>query len=390
MGINMLKRLESSVNSFRLTISRIQQLAPLILEKTGLHSAMVSGTIEAKSTVKLKQKMDFNTVLTLFSPVSKEKDVLFPGLKDEVDVLIATDCISEGQNLQDCDYLINYDIHWNPVRIIQRFGRIDRIGSKNEVIQLVNYWPDMELDDYIDLKGRVESRMKISVLTSTGDDNPLSVEEKGDLEYRRQQLKRLQEEVVDLKKSLPKKAIYEKFGLKSAQRDAFDADISRIDIVNVVSSSTVLGLKAGERVKEFYVLLVTLKRQHYDEKNILLLTKLIKQNMVFALAYNDMVRFAVVHEKLFVMDWELLEDAALPLMGLDLDKVWENLVTTIGGFEVMEGVTMEEQIAIDGEKLKKIKAIESLEKKLRVEKQPRKKFEMYQELMELKKFFSNS
>ena len=175
-----------------------KNLAPLILEKTGLHSAMVSGTIEAKSTVKLKHKMDFNTVLTLFSPVSKEKDVLFPGLKDEVDVLIATDCISEGQNLQDCDYLINYDIHWNPVRIIQRFGRIDRIGSKNEVIQLVNYWPDMELDDYIDLKGRVESRMKISVLTSTGDDNPLSVEEKGDLEYRRQQLKRLQEEVVDL------------------------------------------------------------------------------------------------------------------------------------------------------------------------------------------------
>lgn len=175
-----------------------KNLAPLILEKTGLHSAMVSGTIEAKSTVKLKQKMDFNTVLTLFSPVSKEKDVLFPDMKDEVDVLIATDCISEGQNLQDCDYLINYDIHWNPVRIIQRFGRIDRIGSKNEVIQLVNYWPDMELDDYIDLKGRVESRMKISVLTSTGDDNPLSVEEKGDLEYRRQQLKRLQEEVVDL------------------------------------------------------------------------------------------------------------------------------------------------------------------------------------------------
>ncbi len=175
-----------------------KNLAPLILERTGLHSAMVSGTIEAKSTVKLKQKMDFNTVLTLFSPVSKEKDVLFPGLKDEIDVLIATDCISEGQNLQDCDYLINYDIHWNPVRIIQRFGRIDRIGSKNEVIQLVNYWPDMELDDYIDLKGSVESRMKISVLTSTGDDNPLSVEEKGDLEYRRQQLKRLQEEVVDL------------------------------------------------------------------------------------------------------------------------------------------------------------------------------------------------
>ena len=189
---------------------------------------------------------------------------------------------------------------------------------------------------------------------------------------------------TEIKKSLPKKAIYEKFGLKTAQRDAFDADISRIDIVNVVSPSTVPGLKEGERVKEFYVLLVTLKRQSYDEKNILLLTKLIKQNMIFALVYNDLVRFAVVHEKLFVMGWEPLEDAALPLMGLDLDKVWEHLVTTIGKFEVMEGVTMEEQIAMDGEKLKKIKAIENLEKKLKVEKQPRKKYELYQQLCELK------
>ena len=187
-----------------------------------------------------------------------------------------------------------------------------------------------------------------------------------------------------IKKSLPKKAIYEKFGLKSAQRDAFDADISRIDIVNVVSPSTVPGLKEGERVKEFYVLLVALKRQDYNEKNILLLTKLIKQNMVFALTYNDMVRFVVVYEKLFVMDWEPLEDAALPLMGLDLDKVWEHLVTTIGKFEVMEGVTMEEQIAIDGEKLKKIKLIESLEKKLKVEKQPRKRYDLYKQITNLK------
>ena len=189
---------------------------------------------------------------------------------------------------------------------------------------------------------------------------------------------------TEIKKSLPKKAIYEKFGLKSAQRDAFDADISRIDIVNVVSPSTVPGLKEGERVKEFYVLIVALKRQHYDEKNILLLTKLIKQNMIFALVYNDLVRFAVVHEKLFVMDWEPLEDAALPLMGLDLDKVWEHLVTTIGKFEVMEGVTMEEQIAIDGEKLKKIKLIESLEKKLKTEKQPRKRYDLYKQIVDLK------
>ena len=121
-----------------------------------------------------------------------------PGNIDEIDILIATDCISEGQNLQDCDYLINYDIHWNPVRIIQRFGRIDRIGSKNSCIQLVNFWPDMTLDDYINLKARVETRMRISVMTSTGDDDLINAEEKGDLEYRKQQLKRLQEEVVDI------------------------------------------------------------------------------------------------------------------------------------------------------------------------------------------------
>ena len=126
------------------------------------------------------------------------KGILLPGSTDELDILIATDCISEGQNLQDCDYLINYDIHWNPVRIIQRFGRIDRIGSRNDHIQLVNFWPDMDLDEYINLKSRVETRMKISVMTSTGDDDLINAEEKGDLEYRRSQLKRLQEEVVDI------------------------------------------------------------------------------------------------------------------------------------------------------------------------------------------------
>jgi hypothetical protein len=173
-------------------------LAEGIREKTGLNVALVTGDIEARSTLKLREKLDFNKVLTLFSPRSKEREALYPHLNEEIDVLIATDCISEGQNLQDCDYLINYDIHWNPVRIIQRFGRIDRIGSRNEVIQLVNYWPDMDLDDYINLKGRVEARMKVSVMTATGDENPLSTEEQGDLEYRRVQLKRLQEEVVDI------------------------------------------------------------------------------------------------------------------------------------------------------------------------------------------------
>lgn len=173
-------------------------IAPLIKERTGLNTALVSGDVEARTTLKLREKMDFNKVLTLFSPISKEKSALYPDIDGEIDVLIATDCISEGQNLQDCDYLINYDIHWNPVRIIQRFGRIDRIGSRNETIQLVNYWPDMDLDDYINLKGRVEARMKVSVLTATGDDNPLTVEEQGDLKYRRDQLERLRKEVVDI------------------------------------------------------------------------------------------------------------------------------------------------------------------------------------------------
>ena len=174
-----------------------EQLSGRILNDCGLHTALITGSTEGKCTLP-KLKCTFNDILTYFSPMSKDRDAIHPNDTREIDVLIATDCISEGQNLQDCDYLINYDIHWNPVRIIQRFGRIDRIGSKNDVIQLVNYWPDMELDDYIKLKGRVESRMKATVITSTGDDNLLSDNEKGDLEYRRNQLKRLQNEVVDI------------------------------------------------------------------------------------------------------------------------------------------------------------------------------------------------
>ena len=163
----------------------------------GLHTAMVSGTVEGRTTVP-KLRNDLNTVLTCFSPISKDKQLLMPDDNTEIDFLIATDCISEGQNLQDCDYLINYDIHWNPVRIIQRFGRIDRIGSRNKYIQLVNFWPDVSLDDYINLKAKVETRMKIVDMTATGDDNLLSDEEKTDLEYRKAQLKRLQDEVVDI------------------------------------------------------------------------------------------------------------------------------------------------------------------------------------------------
>ena len=174
-----------------------ENVSQYVKQNFGLHTAMVTGTIEGRSTVP-KLHCDMNTVLTCFSPISKDKKLLMPDNKDNIDVLIATDCISEGQNLQDCDYLINYDIHWNPVRIIQRFGRVDRIGSKNEYIQMVNFWPDISLDEYINLKARVETRMKIVDMTATGDDNMLSPEEKTDLEYRKAQLERLQNEVVDL------------------------------------------------------------------------------------------------------------------------------------------------------------------------------------------------
>lgn len=166
-------------------------------EELGLNTALITGDVDGKTTIP-NFRADMNHVLACFSPCSKDKGILYPDDKSDIDILIATDCISEGQNLQDCDFCINYDIHWNPVRIIQRFGRIDRIGSKNAVIQLVNFWPDLNLDEYINLKSRVETRMRISVMASTGDDDPINQDEKGDLEYRRSQLKRLQDEVVDL------------------------------------------------------------------------------------------------------------------------------------------------------------------------------------------------
>lgn len=174
-----------------------ENVSVYVKQQFGLETAVVTGSVDGKTTIKLK-RTNLNNVLTLFSPISKGRDVLMPGSTQEIDILIATDCISEGQNLQDCDYLVNYDIHWNPVRITQRFGRIDRIGSKNEVIQLVNFWPDMNLDDYLNLKSRVETRMKISVMTSTGDDDLINAEEKGDLEYRSSQLKKMMNEVVDM------------------------------------------------------------------------------------------------------------------------------------------------------------------------------------------------
>ena len=166
-------------------------------DKYNLDTGKVEGgTGGNKSTIAGLKDMD--KILTFFSPMSKEKELLYPDEKGELTVLIGTDCISEGQNLQDCDICINYDIHWNPVRIVQRFGRIDRIGSKNEVIQLVNFWPNITLDEYINLNARVMDRMTIVDATGTADDNPIS-EEQLNADYRKVQLKKLQDgELQDL------------------------------------------------------------------------------------------------------------------------------------------------------------------------------------------------
>lgn len=170
-------------------------IADHIFKTRSLHTGKVTGKDAPKST--LKKSYDFQSLLTLFSPHAKEKQLIMPAETGELDLLIGTDCISEGQNLQDCDYVVNYDIHWNPVRIIQRFGRIDRIGSINKTIQLVNYWPDITLDEYINLKERVENRMVIADVTATGDDNVLT-SKSSEVAYRKEQLRRLQEEVVEL------------------------------------------------------------------------------------------------------------------------------------------------------------------------------------------------
>ena len=242
-------------------------LAQKIKDTYGLNVALITGDIEAKSTLKLREKLDFNKVLTLFSPLSKEKEAIYPHIKENIDILIATDCISEGQNLQDCDWLLNYDIHWNPVRIIQRFGRIDRIGSKNNVIQLVNYWPDMTLDEYIDLKGRVEARMKVSVMTSTGDDNLISPEEQGDLDYRKAQLKRLQEEVVDIEEMNTGVSIMD-LGLNEFRLDLLDYMKTHKDV-----ELTPYGLHAVVQATEkarpgvIYVLKNRMNEVNIDKKN---------------------------------------------------------------------------------------------------------------------------
>ena len=188
-----------------------------------------------------------------------------------------------------------------------------------------------------------------------------------------------------IRKQLPKKAIYAKFELKPAQREGFDADVSRIDIVAVVSPTTVPAIAAGESIKEFYVLAVQLKRKDYDEKNIAMLSKLIPQNILFSLQYEDETQLAVYHTKLIKSDWKSTADIEIRLSGLNLDTVWENIIKDIGEIHVREGKTLTEQIQED-ERLRVLKRqIDELERKCRTEKQPRRRLELYEKLTSLKK-----
>lgn len=224
-----------------------EHLAHDLHQRHHLHVAKVTGSDAPAST--LKKTYDFQSILTLFSPLSKNKAVVLPH-EHEIDILIGTDCISEGQNLQDCDYLINYDIHWNPVRIIQRFGRVDRIGSKNKHIQLVNYWADISLDEYINLKERVENRMIIADVTATGDDNVLS-SQKHEAAYRKEQLRRLQDEVIEMEDVKTGVSITD-LGLNDFRMDLLnhaknDKELASVPngMHAVVSANPALGLTAG-------------------------------------------------------------------------------------------------------------------------------------------------
>lgn len=189
---------------------------------------------------------------------------------------------------------------------------------------------------------------------------------------------------TERKRQLPKKAIYAKFDLKPAQRDSFDADVARIDIVAVVSPATIPALGEGTEVKEFYVLDVQMKRREYDAKNILQLTRLIAQHMIFALRYEEQVQFAIFHTKLFTTAWQPAEQATLSLSGLNLDTVWENIVKEIGQIEVTDGHTLAEQIADDEQRAKLLTQIAILERKMANEKQPRRKREYFEQIKNLK------
>ena len=191
-------------------------------------------------------------------------------------------------------------------------------------------------------------------------------------------------DTTQVKKQLPKKAIYAKFGLKPSQREGFDADVSRIDIVAVVSPATIPAVAAGENIKEFYVLAVQLKRKDYAEKNIEMLSKLIPQNILFALQYENQTQLAVYHTKLICSRWMPTEETVIALSGLNLDTVWENIIKTVGEIQVQEGNTLAEQIAKDEERVRTLKLIAALEKRMAKETQPRKKRELFERIKTLK------
>ena len=194
---------------------------------------------------------------------------------------------------------------------------------------------------------------------------------------------------AEVKKQLPKKAIYAKFDMSPSQRESFDADIARIDIVAIISPRTLPALAEGEEVKEFYVLAIRLKKKEYVAKNIVLLTNLIHQKMVFALHYEEEVQFAIYHTKLITSEWQTSEEASLPLSGLNLGTVWENIVANIGQIKITDGNTLTEQIKEEELRTKLKIQINSLTQKLNKEKQFNRQIEINSEIKLLKKKLLN-
>lgn len=190
---------------------------------------------------------------------------------------------------------------------------------------------------------------------------------------------------TEINKPLHKTKVFEKFDLTASQRDSFDADISRMFITHVVAESTIPTIKAGKEIADFYIIEVSLKRREYAPKNIELLAKFIPRKILFVLHFEEKAQFAIHHTKLICSEWQQRDTLNVPLAGLDLDAVWENIVATIGSITVQEGNTLTEQIAIDDERAKLMKQIELLEKKARTEKQPRKKLELYSKIQTIKK-----
>ena len=187
-----------------------------------------------------------------------------------------------------------------------------------------------------------------------------------------------------INKPLYKKAVFEKFNLKAAERDRFDADISRMALVARISTATVPALTKGEEIEGFYVLQVALKRKDYDTKNILMLQKLIPQKMVFAMQYEEQTQFCIYHTRLQQSEWRPTNEATIPLQGLTLDDVWNNIVATIGGLDAQAEESIEEQIIHREQRDKLLRQIESLERQCRTEKQTRKKYELHQQIIKLK------